>query len=130
VVCFNTKDELIEFLEERAKQSEAGLDVLIKPVFIMMSFIRAEREWDWLLHLASIRQMMPYIFAAGHTSNARYGLYYLRSMENLPPHILDYFMKGEYVMHHLHGVWNGIWNDMYIETTFMRYGHSKSLALH
>jgi hypothetical protein len=125
---FNTKDELIEFLEERANQSKTvklWLDVLIKPVFIMMSFIRAEREGDWLLHLASVRQTMPYFFAAGHTSYARYGLYYRRSMENLPPHILNHFMKGEHVMHHLRGVWNGIWNDMYIKTTFMRYGHSK-----
>jgi hypothetical protein len=33
-------------------------------------------------------------------------------------------MKGEHAMHHIPGVWNGIWSDMYIETTFMRYGHS------
>ena len=27
-------------------------------------------------------------------------------------------------MHQIPGMWNGIWSDMYIETTFMRYGHS------
>ena len=32
-------------------------------------------------------------------------------------------MKGEHVMRHKPGVWNAIWSDMYIETTFMRYGH-------
>ena len=32
-------------------------------------------------------------------------------------------MKGEHVMHHVPGLWNGIWSDMFIETTFMRYGH-------
>ena len=32
-------------------------------------------------------------------------------------------MKGEHV-HHVQGVWNGIWSDMFIETTFMRYDHS------
>ena len=26
-------------------------------------------------------------------------------------------------MRHKQGLWNGIWSDMYIETTFMRYGH-------
>ena len=26
-------------------------------------------------------------------------------------------------MHHKPGIWNGMWSDMYIETTFMRYGH-------
>ena len=28
-------------------------------------------------------------------------------------------------MRHRPGVFNGIWSDMYIETTFMRYGHGK-----
>ena len=28
-------------------------------------------------------------------------------------------------MRHVPGVWNGIWSDMFIETTFMRYGHGK-----
>ena len=27
-------------------------------------------------------------------------------------------------MHHIPGLWNGLWSDMYIESTFMRYGHS------
>ena len=26
-------------------------------------------------------------------------------------------------MHHNPSTWNGIWSNMYIETTFMRYGH-------
>ncbi|KAJ8870229.1 hypothetical protein PR048_029246 [Dryococelus australis] len=34
-------------------------------------------------------------------------------------------MKGQHVMKHNPGVWNGIWSDMYIETTFMRCGHGK-----
>ena len=33
-------------------------------------------------------------------------------------------MKGEHVMHHIPGLWNGLWSDMYNESTFMRYGHS------
>ena len=44
-------------------------------------------------------------------------------MENLPKDILAHFMKGEHVMRHKPGVWNAIWSDMYIKTTFMRYGH-------
>ena len=30
-------------------------------------------------------------------------------------------MEGEHVMRQ-NGLWNGIWSDMYIETTFMRHG--------
>ena len=29
-------------------------------------------------------------------------------------------------MHHNAGLFNGIWSDMAIETTFMRYGHGQS----
>ena len=45
-------------------------------------------------------------------------------MERLPQEVLSHFMKGEHVMHHSAGLWNGIWSDMMIETTFMRYGHA------
>jgi len=100
------------------------VDVVIKPMFITMAYIRAEREGDWLLHLAAFRQMIPYFFAASHFNYARYGSYYLRSMEKLPQHVLDHFLKSEHVTHHLRGLWNGIWSDQFIESTFMRFGHS------
>ena len=67
--------------------------------------------------------MLPYFFAAGHHHYARYGLHYLRSMEKLHGDVLERFLKGEHVMRHKKGLWNGIWSDMYIESTFMRYGH-------
>ena len=31
-------------------------------------------------------------------------------------------MKGEHVTRHTPGIWNGMWTDTMIETTFMRYG--------
>ena len=49
----------------------------------------------------------------------------MKSVELLPEEVLSRFMKGEHVMRHNPGFWNGIWSDMYIETTFMRYGHNK-----
>ena len=42
------------------------IDNLVKPVFIMMVFVHAEREADWSLHLWSVAQMLPYFFAAAH----------------------------------------------------------------
>ena len=44
-------------------------------------------------------------------------------MDKLPKEILTHFLKGEHVMSHMPGIWNAIWSDMYIESTFMRYGH-------
>lgn len=118
--------EFTEILEQKAMQSRTTklwLECLIKPVLIMMLFVRAEREGEWALHLHAVSQMMPYFFAARHTNYARYGLYYLRSMENLPDEVQAAFRMGHHVMRHKSGLWNGIWSDMYIETTFMRYGH-------
>ena len=120
-------DDLVKILDQRANQSRTAklwVEVLVKPVLLMMAYIRAEREGDWLLHLATFRRMLPYYFAAGHVNYARYGLHYLRSMENLPPHILSLFLQGQHVTRHINGIWNGLWSDQFIETTFMRYGHS------
>ena len=47
----------------------------------------------------------------------------MRSMESLGSEELSKFMKGKHVMHHVPGLWNGIWSDMFIEITFMRYGN-------
>ena len=122
----STMEELLTRLDHAASASNTSklwVDCFIRPVFIMMLYIRAEREGDWPLHLVAMKQMLPYFFASGHVNYARYGLYYLRSMESLGQEELSKFMKGEHVMHHVPGLWNGIWSDMFIETTFMRYGH-------
>ena len=88
-----------------------------------MKYVRAEREADWPLHLASVHEMMPLFFAASRFNYARYGLYYLREMEAMAKVVRQHFVKGEHTMHHNAGLFNGIWSDMAIETTFMRYGH-------
>ena len=89
----------------------------------MMLYVRAEREGDWPLHLVAVKGMLLYFFASGHANYVRYGLYYLSSMESLQGEELSTCMRGEHVMHHVPGLWNGIWSHMYNERTFMRYGH-------
>ncbi|XP_046577679.1 uncharacterized protein LOC124285478 [Haliotis rubra] len=121
----STPDDLFSILEERARQARTTrlwLDMLIKPVLLMLQFVRAEKEADWPLHFLAVKLMMPYFFAAGHQNYARYGLYYLRTAEDLNPEQLEKFLKGEHVTRHTPGSWNGIWTDMMIETTFMKYG--------
>ena len=43
-------------------------------------------------------------------------------MSQLPDKVLSKFIKGEHVMRHRPGFWNGLWSDMMIETTFMKHG--------
>ena len=69
------------------------VDVFIKPILIMMLYIRVEREGDWPLHLQAVNLMMPYFFVSGHVNYARYGLYYLRNMQALPANVLEHFIR-------------------------------------
>lgn len=121
--------ELSECMESKAKQSNTyrmiWIECFLKPVFTMMQFVRAEREGDWPLHLAAVEKMLPYFFASSHVNYARYGLY-LKSMQRLPFALLKKFMEGQHVMRHQDGLWNGLWSDLFIETTYMRYGHGPS----
>jgi hypothetical protein len=70
--------------------------------------------------------MVVSFFAAGQHNYARYGLYYARSMEAMSDKLKDQLLKGQSTMHHKQGIFNGIWSDMPIETTYMRYGHGHS----
>ena len=118
--------DLMQILETEASKSQTTklwVDVLIKPILLTTMFVRAKREGDWPLHLASYKQMLPYFIAAEYVTYAKYGLCYLREMERLPQEVLSHFTKGEHVMHHSAGLWNSIWSDMMSETTYMRYGH-------
>ena len=123
---FMTYESLIYYLDDIASKSKTSMlwiDCFIKPIFLMMQYVRAEREGDWSLHLLCVKRMLPYFYSGSHIHYARYGLLYLRSMESLPYNVLNLFLKGEHVMRHIPGLWNGIWSDMFIESTFMRYGH-------
>ena len=40
--------------------------------------------------------------------------------------VQEKMIKGQQTMHHTLRIYNGIWSDITIESTFMRYGHSKA----
>ena len=115
--------EYLDALATRSRTARVWIDCMVRPVLMMMKFIHAERDSDWPLHLQAGKEMFPIMFAAGHQNYARYGLYYLRTMEAMPEKVREPFMIGEHTMHHKSGIANGIWSDMAIETTYMRYGH-------
>ena len=123
---YKTLMAYLEFKSNLSRTTKVWVDCLIKPVLILLKFIRAEREGAWLLHLLAFEEMMPYFFASGHANYARYGSYYLQSMNHLHPDIKKRFLNGEHTMHHKDGLWNGIWSDLFIESTYMRYGKGPS----
>jgi hypothetical protein len=93
----------LEQISRQSRTVKLWVDVLLKPVLLMMIYIRAEREGDWILHLDTFRKMLPYYIAARHGNYARYGLYYLRPMEKLPLHVESLFLKGQHVTRHIRG---------------------------
>ena len=72
--------------------------------------------------VTSVKEMLSYVYATGHHNYARYGSCYLRNIKTLPCQVLEKVMKGEHVRRYQEGCWNGIWSDMFIETTFMTHG--------
>lgn len=127
VQSISSMDELDDALDRRAAQSRTTkmwVENVIKPTLLIMKFCRASKEGDWPLHIKAAEEMVPYMFAAHKYNYARYGLYYVRSMTWLSPDMLASFCRGEQSLHHNAGLlYNGMWSDMFIETTWMRKGH-------
>ena len=74
IVHMNSHDNLMKVLDNKSQESRTTklwVENLIKPVMLMMMFVRAEREADWPLHLFCVKEMLPYFFGAGHFNYAR-----------------------------------------------------------
>ena len=64
---------------------------------ITLGLLRVAREGDLLLHLASIRAMIPWCFVYDKVNYARFMSYYHATMSRLPidyPEVHQQFMKG------------------------------------
>ena len=93
---------------------------------MILSYICAEREGNFALHLFTYKQMIPFFFAANHHNYARYSVQYMDIMENLPQPVLKCFLDGEHVVRQIDEVWNAILTDISIETQYMRYGKGRN----
>ena len=64
---------------------------------ITLGLLRAAREGDWLLHLASIRTMIPWCFVYDRVNFARFMSLYYATISRLPtdhPEVNQQFMQG------------------------------------
>ena len=67
-------------------------------VSIILQYIHAQSDGIWDLHLYSFRKMLPYMFRYDHINYTRLGSVYLAEINNLPPEILEEFMRGDFVV--------------------------------
>ena len=66
-------------------------------VEILLGLIRASREGNWMLQLASLLKMIPWCFAYDKLNYARFLSYYYAQMSRLSsdhPEVHEYFMQG------------------------------------
>ena len=92
--------EYENFIEEGKKDATFNFwSSYLDMVENVLLFIRATREGDWQLHLASVRALLPWMFAYDRTNYARYLPVYWMEMSQLPtthPYIYEELMKGHF----------------------------------
>ena len=102
-----------------ARYWQSYLDI----VGLLLRFIRSSRVSDWQLHLASIHEMLPWMFAYDHTNYARYLPVYWIEMMNLPdthPEAHGHLTPGEFAVQRSSGSFNQVPVDQTIEQTINR----------
>ena len=73
----------------------------LEMVEVLLLFVRATRQGDWLLHLSAVRSMCPWLFVTSRINYARYlPIYYLemKSLHTSHPDIHQMFMNGDFVV--------------------------------
>ena len=90
---------------------------------LLRKFIKAERTGNWELHLQSVRDMLPYFAAAGHSLYAKSAYVYITSMQNLEdthPEVFHQFKACHHVFRRSDRYWAGLSTDLVIEQVLMR----------
>lgn len=122
---------LIEVFYARASRSrptKIWTDTLVKPVIIMKNFSRGGPEGDWNLHLFAAEAMLPYFRSACCHNYARDAAFHVHHIKDLDQKGTEKLHHDAFV-HHIPGIYNSIWTDMLIGTTYMRLGHGPAGAV-
>jgi hypothetical protein len=97
------------------------VDCFIMPTMPAHTFLRAEREGDWILQQHCLEMMLPYFFAAEHHHYARYISWHLRDMQHLPQDAKKDFLDGAHVCRHSEGA-AAVSGDQFGEQTYIKQG--------
>ena len=115
----SVRASLDDFLAKR--RSNPTFDYWIgylEMVELLLSFIRADRDGQWCLHLNSLKEMMPFICIYDHHNYTRWLPIYLADMMQLPetaPDVYHEFMKGNFVVKRSNSTFNQVPSDQAIE---------------
>ena len=59
MVCMTEPQQAFDDSASHSRTAKMWVNCLLRPVFTIMKYVRAEREADWPLHLAAVNEMMP-----------------------------------------------------------------------
>jgi len=92
-------------------------------VDILIRYLKGERTGNWLLHLSTMQEMLPYMAAAGHNQYTKSIHIYLQHMQKLEEHhpdVFKLFMDGHHVLRRTDRYWAGLSPDLVIEQVLMK----------
>ena len=95
----------------------------MKMIDILRKSIKAERTGDFLLHLETVREMLPFLAATGHNNYTKAAWIYHQQMTQLKTTNLalyTQFLAGNHVVRRTEGPFVGISTDLAIEQVLMR----------
>ena len=99
-------------------RTSALWDQLLHLIDLLLSLIKADRDGNWQLFLASIAGIIPFVKAAGHTNYAQGLPRYLSDMKALPevaPEVHQEFVTGNFVVKRGSGKFNKDSPDLALE---------------
>lgn len=118
---------LTQFIEKGRKDFptfQFWIDCL-QSIQILLDFIRADRDFNWDLHVKTHARMLPYFFACNKQNYSRWGTLYVTEMLlRLPEEVKEDFQAGNFAINLTPGAFKGIFSDMATEMTGIK--HTKS----
>ena len=84
-------DDFLNKVKNESKTPKVWVDHLMRPVFPMRRYVRAEREGNWALYMYIVSKMLSYFFSAVYHHYERYGTYYSNNKGKLPYLIEKFF---------------------------------------
>ena len=111
-----------------SKQTFRFWNSYLDMVEVLLLFLRGTREGNWNLHLASVRRMLPWIFAYDHINYSRYlPVYWLEMRDLLTTHpaVHQQCMEGHFTVQRRENAFAQIACDQTIEQTANRDSKTK-----
>ena len=90
----------------------------IEMIELLLEFIRAERDGNWLLHLSATAGMVPYFYSMDRTNYSRWLPIYLADMHQLStthPEVHAEFLIGNHSVSRSNQPFSQVWTDMALE---------------